>query len=255
MSLYNNANAPLQIANGASEIMRKFDINGIFARHLNKLQGFKIVLICDDSTSMKETLLKGQTKWDELRTNVAIVIEVASAFNCACDVLFLNRMGLRNVKNVRELNEQFSRPPEGCTPLTKSFNIAIENNRAELRECKLLIIVFTDGCPTSDQLSDKEAITEFKNALKYRTPIERIFVTIVACTDDEYSLKYLNNWDNKIKYLDVVDDYESEKKEIYAAKRIDTAFTYGNYVAKILLGSFVKEIDQLDEKKSSCTLL
>ena len=80
-------------------------------------------------------------------------------------------------------------------------------------------------------------------------------MTIIACTDDEYALKYLNDWDNKIQNLDVVDDYESEKKEIYAAGKVKTAITYGDYIAKILLGSFVKEIDQLDEKRADCVLL
>jgi hypothetical protein len=85
--------------------------------------------------------------------------------------------------------------------------------------------------------------------LECRNPMNRIFVTIVACTDDVDALWYLNKWDYTIPNLDVVDDYESERKEIYAAGKVKTAFTYGDYIAKILLGSFVKEIDELDEKK------
>lgn len=96
-----------------AEILRKYDITGIFARYLNNLQGFKIVLICDDSTSMRETLLKGQTKWDELKMNVQVVLEISNAFSAECDVLFLNRLGSRNVKSIDELSEQFSKPPYG----------------------------------------------------------------------------------------------------------------------------------------------
>jgi hypothetical protein len=40
-----------------------------------------------------------------------------------------------------------------------------------------------------------------------RHPIDRIFVTIVACTDEDHSIEYLNKWDRMIKHLDVVDDY------------------------------------------------
>jgi hypothetical protein len=243
-----NTNAP-------QNVLDKYDITGLFAQHLKKLQGFKMVCICDDSTSMRETLAKGQSKWDELKQSIEIVLDISSSFNVECDVLFLNRPGFRNVKHISQLNEQFSTPPQGGTPLTKIFNLALDNNRNELSERKLLVLVFTDGCPSSERLSQKDAIGEFKKALQNRNPMDRIFVTIVACTDDEYALKYLNNWDNKIKNLDVVDDYESERKEIYAAGKVKTSFTFGDYIAKILLGSFIKEIDQLDEKSGNCVLI
>ena len=249
MANFQNSSAP-------QNVLEKYDITGIFAQKLNQLQGFKLVCICDDSTSMRETLNKGQTKWDELKQSIEIVLDIGAAYKVDCDVLFLNRSGFRNVKNIQQLAEQFSTPPCGNTPLTKCFNIALENNRHELMERKLLIIIFTDGCPTSERQSATDAIKEFKTTLKNRNPINRIFVTIVACTDDEYSLNYLNNWDNTIKNLDVVDDYDSERKEIYAAGKVKTAFTYGDYIAKILLGSFIKEIDALDESPICiCSLL
>jgi hypothetical protein len=141
---------------------------------------------------------------------------------------------------------------KGNTPLTTSFETALRNNQGELTERKLLIIIFTDGCPTAHNLSQNEAIKQFQSALRNRQPIERIYCTIVACTDDDNALKYLNNWDATIPNLDIVDDFESEKKEIYKAGRLKAAFTFGDYIAKILLGSFVKEIDALDEKSSCC---
>ena len=215
-----------------------------------------MVCICDDSTSMRERLEKGQSKWDELRQSIEIVLDIAAAYNVDCDVLFLNRPGFRNVKHISQLNQQFTTPPEGRTPLSKCLKMAIENNKTDISERRLLILIFTDGCPTTDNGANVDPINEFKNSLKYREPIERIFVTIIACTDDDYSLSYLNNWDKTIKNLDIVDDYESEKKEIYAAGKVKSAFTYGDYKAKVLLGSHVKEIDALDEKKSSgCNLL
>jgi hypothetical protein len=131
--------------------------------------------------------------------------------------------------------------------ITKYFKKALNNYKNDIVERNLLFIIFTDGSPNSDKLSSTDAIIEFKEALEDRNPIDKIFVTIVACTDDEFALNYLNNWDNTIPNLDVVDDYESERKEINSAGKVDTSFTYGDYIAKILLGSFVKEIDELDE--------
>ena len=92
-----------------------------------------------------------------------------------------------------------------------------DSNRDLLNKRNLLVFIFTDGSPTSPKNSTIDPIGLFKHALKYRQPINRIFVTIIACTDDDYALQFLNYWDKKIKNLDVVDDYESEKKEIYAA--------------------------------------
>ena len=130
--------------------------------------------------------------------------------------------------------------------LAKHFKTTLNSYKDEIAVKNLLIIIFTDG-PGGSNNTAKEEINEFRQALIDRNPMNKIFVTIVACTDDEYSLKYLNNWDNTIPNLDVVDDYESEKKEINAAGKVNTAFTYGDYIAKILLGSFVEEIDELDE--------
>ena len=259
----NNQNSPPPYSSAppqynSQSVLEKYDITGIFAQKLNQLQGFKMVCICDDSTSMKDVLNKGQTKWDELKQSIDIVLEIGTAYNVDCDVLFLNRPGFRNVKHISQLNEQFMLPPTGLTPLAASFQMAIENNRNELTERKLLVIIFTDGSPTSNNSNPQMAINEFKHSLQNRSPIDRIFVTIVACTDDEYALEYLNDWDKNIKNLDIVDDYESEKKEIYSKKKSKkdrVAFSYGDYIVKIILGSFVKEIDAIDEKnKSSCSL-
>jgi thiol-disulfide isomerase/thioredoxin len=225
-------------------IIQKYDITGIFAQKLNLLRGFKMICICDDSTSMREILNKGQTKWDELKQSIEIVLDIGSAYNVDCDVLFLNRPGFRSVKHISQLSQQFSRPPEGRTPLTKCFQLALEINRQVLKERKLLVLIFTDGCPTCDY---GNPIKEFKEALECRNPMNRIFVTIVACTEDVNALRYLNKWDKTIPNFDVVDDYESEKKEIYNARKFIGAFTYGDYIAKILLGSFVIQIDELDE--------
>ena len=80
-------------------IIQKYDITGIFAQKLNLLRGFKMICICDDSTSMREILNKGQTKWDELKQSIEIVLDIGSAYNVDCDVLFLNRKNIFNVKN------------------------------------------------------------------------------------------------------------------------------------------------------------
>jgi len=240
--------------NDAMNVLRKYDISSKYLNLLYKMKGFKMVLICDDSTSMREILNGGQTKWDELKRAVEIVVDMTQALQIECDVLFLNREGLRNIQSFSQLGPIFAVPPYGNTPLNESFNMAISFNKGEFTERKLNVIIFTDGCPTSNSLTQSQAINEFKNTLKNRQPIEKIFVTICACTDDDYALEYLNNWDRKIKYLDVVDDYLSERKEVYKHRSKHEPFSFGDYVAKMVIGPSNKEIDQADEP-SSCTLL
>jgi hypothetical protein len=109
-------------------------------------------------------------------------------------------------------------------------------------------VIATDGEPTN--LEGKVNIPEFKRALLSRGP--NVFTTIVVCTDDEESVNYLNNWDRKLKNLDVVDDYRSEREEVRKAKGQRYSFTFGDYVVKSLIGSIDPELDKLDEGLCNC---
>lgn len=54
---------------------------------------------------------------------------------------------------------------------------------------------------------------------------------------------------------DVVDDYRSERNEIKKARGHGFSFTFGDYVVKSLIGSIDPELDNLDEKDSTCCIL
>ncbi len=79
-----------------------------------------------------------------------------------------------------------------------------------------------------------------------------MFTTIVACTDDEESVGYLNKWDRVLKNLDVIDDFRSEREEIKRRKGSEVRFSFGDYVVKSLIGSIDQSMDGMDEKKSYC---
>ncbi len=102
----------------------------------------------------------------------------------------------------------------------------------------LLVLVATDGVPNSLEL--------FTQALKTRNA-DRIFVSILACSDVDSEIGYLNQLDKTVKHLDVLDDYKSEKKEV---SRRNPAFgemyTLGDHVARYFLGSVFVKYDQLD---------
>jgi hypothetical protein len=114
-----------------------------------------------------------------------------------------------------------------------------------IREKKMLMLIATDGQPT-DEVGNN-ATKEFFKILKMRHP--NIHVSIIACTDDESSMEYLNEIDHIIPSVDVNDDYNSEKKEVQTAQGGNYAFSFGDYVVKTLLGSFDPMFDNLDERR------
>ena len=82
-----------------------------------------------------------------------------------------------------------------------------------------------------------------------------VFTTVLACTDEDDSMEYLNNWDKNLPRLDVVDDYRNERREILSAQGSHFPFSFGDYVAKSLVGSIDPSIDNLDENKNCCKIL
>lgn len=233
-------------------LIHKYEINLSYAHKLQKLQDFKIVFIFDDSGSMNTSLddspLNGNNlikakRWDELQHFSTIAIEICSLFDrCGCDVYFLNKGLVKNVATSHQLINYFIVGPGGSTPLTETFNKVVQDNLETIKEKKLLILIVTDGEPTANGQID---IAGFKKCLNNRNT-EKIFVGIIACTDDKKSMKYLNKWDKKIKNLDVVDDFRTEKKQIKGY------FSYGDYVVKSLVGSTCSKLDKKDEH---CILL
>jgi hypothetical protein len=252
------------------EIVRKYEINPDYAKRLQCLQGFKIVFVLDDSSSMNTTLddsplnnvtnLLKATRWDELKYFANISIDIASLFNenTATDLYFLNKPPIKQCQNSFELNNYFNNnsvysKANGYTPLTQALNTLLSDNAQSIRERNLLIVILTDGEPTDP--FGNIAIKEFKRCLEKRSPINKIFVTIIACTDEPSAISYLNKWDKQIPNLDVVDDYRSEKKQITKLKGANYRFSYGDYVVKSLIGSIDKSFDQMDERKRNDCLI
>ena len=102
----------------------------------------------------------------------------------------------------------------------------------------LLVLAATDGIPNSMAL--------FVNTLRDRD-VNRIFVSILACSDVDEEIGYLNNLDATIPHLDVLDDYVSEKKEVGRRNpAFKECYSLGDHVARYFLGSIFDKYDTLD---------
>lgn len=198
-------------------VLKKHEISPDFSVRLQKhLALSKIVFVFDDSGSMNATLSDSPLntgvcqaqRWDELKTFAGIAVEIASVFNPeGTDVYFLNRPAARNVRTYTDLQPYFQAMPNGFTPITRILvDVLRDNNQQKLGERKLLIVIVTDGEPTDD--SGRKDIPAFRNVLQNRPA--NVFTSIVACTDEQETMEYLNDWDTRIPRLDVVDDYRSE---------------------------------------------
>ena len=242
-----------------SSIAAQFEIRPDWIMRLRELESFDICVVADDSGSMatpvksstnKNTNPYGamQTRWTELRQTLSIVVELGSALNDnGVDVFFLNRPPVLQARSARDVQPAFDhKPPQGFTPLTRvvSSILAAKVNS----ERNLLLLIATDGQPTDDR--GNVDIPQFISTLKSKGP--KVYVQIMACTDDDSAIAYLETVDKNVPRVDVTDDYHSERDEILRAQGPRFPFSFGDYVVKSLLGSISPYFDQMDHKEGGC---
>ena len=201
-------------------LQQLYEINSDFVPRLQKLSEYEIILILDDSGSMNNPASKLTpyfTRWQELQKITNVIVDIASIFNPnGINVHFLNRYSVYEVKDFSQLYSSFQTLPFGYTPITQATSIAmeIESDIMEIvsnQRKKRIFILITDGLPTDSRGNDD--VDNFKNRLKHKSKDD--YVMIVACTDDDAVIEYLNKLDRELENIDVCDDYESERKEIF----------------------------------------
>ncbi len=226
-------------------VCQHYEIKNLFAHCLRtELCKYKVVLICDDSGSMNQLTDYREPRWNELCRFVTTVFTVTECVeNSPLDVHFLNRGGIMGVQRLEQISQAFAAPPNGPTPIVPVFRAALRRPYDSSYQGRIFIIC-TDGEPT-DQ--GNHVNTEQLRQVLLKERAHNDYVTFLACTDDDDAIGYLNRWDKQIPRLDVVDDYANEKKEVQYAQGRHFAFTPGDYVVKILLGSVVPALDKLDE--------
>lgn len=247
------------------EICARHEIRPDFAAKLRQLEEYEIVALFDDSGSMATPVkqLPGAfqdpfapipTRWSEAKLHASITVDLAACLDPdGIDIRFLNRPGFTNVATSAQVGGAFTPPPNGYTPLARCIRGIFEEKAAVIRERKMLLIILTDGKPTDDKGNDQTR--EFEELLCNRP--KNVFVSIVACTDDDASVGYLNKIDRIVPGIDVVDDYGSECAEVRKVQGAKFPFSFGDYVVKTLLGSIDPAMDALDERKlgaGCCTI-
>jgi len=244
------------VAQPQSEMMRKlqavldrFEITIAEANDLVILQDYDIVIIADDSGSMRNAAQPPhmrtvgapvKTRWDELKETISSIVEIASCFNPAgIDVHFLNREPLQKVQQASDARFQqaFASQPHGRTPLTETLQRVASTVNTERG---VLLFILTDGEPNGGKWAFSRTLRSLVSTLKLR-------VQVMACTAEDDEIEWLNDLDCELKEVDVTDDYHAERSQVLRAG-LATRFTRGDWCMKAMLGPVSRKFDGWDER-------
>lgn len=228
----------------------QYELSGGAVCKLRMLEEYDIVIIADDSGSMtqrahpvpkNDPLAMVPSRWNELCQRVMDILQFSTALDKdGIDIYFLNRGVARNITTPEDAKRLFETPPGGSTPLLDTYRLVLRDKSTSNKETKTLILIATDGEPNR-----KEAFIRF---IEGRDSPHLWPTSFMACTDDEEEIEWLNQL-KKAAYIDVLDDYKSEKKEVLAAQNDLIRFTKGDYIVKHLLGAIDPTYGNLDKKR------
>lgn len=211
-------------------------------------------IVIDDSGSMgncdgklydfrqKEPSPRLAPRSDELAADFELIFNFLFHSNIQTKVSFLNKANivLNTQDDLATALQRLRMEPSGATPICGKLNDIYDNivgNRQNLENAgkRALLLISSDGEATDGNLTD--SIRRFKG----------LPVTIVVriCSSDKKILNYWNNIEKDVEMgLDVIDDIESEAKQI---EKLNNFFRY-SYSIHILRQMGVTILDNLDEK-------
>lgn len=237
-------------------VLDKHEVSIATARDFAALCKYEIALILDDSGSMASSSSSGLTwdnvvnldfgaasgtRWDELRVTAQQVIDIAAAFSPdGVNVHFLNTGKIPAVRcgDDARLESRFALHPRGGTPLTETLHTVLTEHSGRK---PLLVVICTDGLPNGGvgKMTHliEDSIRESSGHIRY---------ALLACTDDDSAVSWMNQLDYRYTEVDTTDDYQTERAEVMR-RGIYDSFKRGDWLAKALLGPISKKFDCADE--------
>jgi len=224
-----------------NDFATRFSISNNFIAKFQAMRAFKVVLICDDSGSMRNDAYIcefatmgtiGITRFDELKTMVKLIVESTKMItNSDIDIVFMNRKGKKNISTFDDIKSHFTDMPDGYTPLADTLRKVVSDNEEYMKENNLIIYILTDGSPTTtDGYDDKDTVR--RNISAYMQNFRNLYMTFMMCVSDEDLLDFADKIGQQHKRVGVVDEFNVEVKEM---KERGINMSYGDYVTKALL--------------------
>lgn len=234
------------------DLLARFEIHIAEAQDLTILEDYEVVIIADDSGSMRAPAAPPQfrkfgganaTRWDELKATISEMVDIATCFDqSGVDIYFLNRPPLLGVKSAQDAKfvSAFNNGPGGSTPLTETLGQVAGRAAGER---PLLLFILTDGEPNGGPGPFANAVRRL--VAKDATP--KVRIQVMACTPNDDEIEWLNKLDASLKELDVTDDYYTEMLQVQNAG-LAPKFSRGDWCLKAMLGPVSHKFDQWDER-------
>jgi len=233
-------------------VLRRYEVSRLAAKDLLVLKSYDLILLVDDSGSMKRTDPGcNRSRWMELKDALGPVIATAGCFNkSGLDVYFLNREKIQNVVTPEDENfkQSMLKPPYGSTPMTQMVETIVHDRERSARidnsliEKPVLLMIFTDGEPDDGPARFGKVL---RSVLKRESTKLKFRCQIMACTGCDEEVEWLKKLDDELDELDVTDDYMTEK--IQAERCAAGTFSRGDWLMKAMLGGIHAKYDCLNE--------
>eukprot|EP01062_Namystynia_karyoxenos_P049889 TRINITY_DN38463_c0_g1_i1.p1 TRINITY_DN38463_c0_g1~~TRINITY_DN38463_c0_g1_i1.p1 ORF type:complete len:400 (+),score=125.45 TRINITY_DN38463_c0_g1_i1:77-1201(+) len=233
---------------GLQDLLDTYEVSVAAAADLEVLARYDIVFLVDDSGSMNQVEVTNgvrQTRWQEVKDTLAALIEFATYFDDdGTDVHFLNRASVEGVTDSKDprLVQAFATRPSGRTPLSSRFRDVVSKHAGGAKP--LLVVIATDGEPDTGAA---DFIQTARQLMGGRTDVR---LAVMACTQDQRAVRWLNSLDDDPVVgdkVDVCDDYESERAEVLATGKV-RQFLVSDYYVKALLGPILSKYDNFDQR-------
>jgi len=216
------------------------------------------------------------SRWKEIQVMAIFQAEWNVALETPCEFVLLNPPSSRSFARFREgvdfvsidprrgntteqvsmLRKMLERTrPQGTTPLFERMTeihhrIKHDYSHLAVQGLKAIVVIATDGLPTlsGSAVPSDEAKRQVVQALRKLTGELPVFVVVRLCTNEDNVVEYYNKVDEEEELpLEVIDDIESEAKEI--KDKGNGWLTYSPLIHAIREGgTFVKLLDLLDER-------
>lgn len=225
-------------------LIDQFDLDYETATDLCSLRGSELVVIADDSGSMgSRSTMRGEptvkTRWHELQyvlrkmLDIFLFVDKDGGF----ELQFLNsnsRLPL-SIRSRDDLEKCWSfAKPSGGTPLLSALRPYMTNER----NCRRVIMVLTDGCPSDGTFDQLRGVLAGK--------ANGVYVNVVMCTDEDEVVDRYEDSVDAVPNVDVHDDYHSEKEQVM---RCGGKLSFNKYLAKCVLGAVFSKYDSLDDPR------
>ncbi|CAF4128828.1 unnamed protein product [Rotaria socialis] len=202
------------------------------------------ITYCDDTATTKSPVQPESAQTSKLLWIRFILL--FAYFDCFLGMIFYRflsvgnhshiKLSFSNVKDPQTVNQIFSNPPRGYTPLVSALQ-SIFQLPATRRgyDKKVLVFIATDGAPTDDYGNIN--VQDLEHVMNVVRQIETTHVMFLICTDDSTCVDYLNEWKNTMANVDVTDDYRTERDKAQRKYGLNAPFSIGDYIVKALVGA------------------